>query len=178
MEAACFAVAQKHLPELLRERKWVCPEAATFSTWLDALNSYPDSPARLALSLTDAHVESVMALYKTVVVERTPLPLESLVQCVRNVFNITRPLGLQTFRTITSHVPDFWTVFADLLSHVHAFQTIADAQWTRMDEAMAGIAVKRAALEAEEAAALQIAIDAIAEYEAKWDAEYQTALST
>lgn len=176
MEAACFTVAKKHLPELLRERNWDCPEAASFSTWVDALNSYPDSAACSALCLTDSYIQSVMALHHTAGGERIPLPLESLLRGAYDAINIMQSLDFKTYETVVAHVPDFPMAFLDLSGYVGAFKTIADAQLARLDNARAGIAAKRAALDAEEAAALQNAKDVITEYGAKWSAEFEAGL--
>lgn len=171
-EAVCFALGQSYLPDLLRKRNWDCPEAASLPTWLDAINDYPDGSTQLAFDLDKTHIQSMLILQKTAA-ERSPVSYGRLKQGVAAVAMLFGPLSHGMFELIVPYLRKLHRVLGNLPTHVNALSRIAGWQLAELHDTMAEIHRRRAALDAEAAAAQQHAKDAIAKYEAKWDADYR-----
>ncbi|TQW00937.1 ubiquinol-cytochrome-c reductase cytochrome c1 [Cordyceps javanica] len=180
MEAVCFGVAQKHMPDLLRERRWDCPEAASLPMWLAALNRSPDDP-RIPPGLAGDHASARSALkLHEAAVARTPLPYDTLREGVRAALGVVRDLGgggSEVLAPARSYVQNLCAVARQLRDQMRELEAAARRHRERLRDAMADIEARRAALDRDEAAARQNARDAMAEYEAKWDAEYKAAFA-
>ncbi|OAA59947.1 hypothetical protein ISF_05958 [Cordyceps fumosorosea ARSEF 2679] len=178
MEAVCFAYAQKHLPNLLHERQWDCPEAASLPSWIALLNRCPDD-LRLPPGLVADHARtrSCLTLYEAALA-RARLPYESLRCGVRDALATVQALGgLDALPAARAYVQNLCGVARKLREQMRELEAVAGDHRERLREALENIAERRAALDKEDAMARQSARDAMAEYEAKWDAEYKAAFA-
>ncbi|KAM3529621.1 hypothetical protein NHJ13051_001756 [Beauveria bassiana] len=176
MEGVCFALAQKHLPELLRERQWDCPEAASLPTWLDTINRSPDDLRLPPYILSDSRAHCALVLHEAVV-ERRRLSYDTLRQGIHGALGIIQSLPSETLAPARIYAQNLCTVAKQLRDQMRDLEPIAAGYQAELDETLAEIAAKRAELDAQEAEARQHARDAMAEYEAKWDAEYKATFS-
>lgn len=171
MEAVCFIEAETHLPELLRDRKWGCPAAASLPTWLEAINSYPDSPAYSTLSLANPSVQSVLVLHRAAV-ERNSLPCSCLGEAMLESFRVIHLLGCKTSDSVLFYIDKALPDLDEFSLYMDQFRIWADTQLPELDKAMADIAAKKMELAAEEVAIQQKVKDVVTEYEGNWHASY------
>ncbi|XWW95704.1 hypothetical protein V2A60_003671 [Cordyceps javanica] len=176
MEAVCFAVVQSHRPKLLRERRWDCPEAASLPAWLDAISSGLDDSALPAHIFGDWRARCALALHEAAV-ERRRLSYDVLRQGIRAVLGIMQSLPAETLAPAQVYAQNVCLVARQLRDQMRGLESIASECQASLDENLAQIAARRAELDLEESKARQQARDAMAEYEAKWDAEYKATMS-
>ncbi|EGX96174.1 hypothetical protein CCM_00829 [Cordyceps militaris CM01] len=178
MEAVCFAYIQKHLPNALKERRWDCPESATLPNWLNTLSRYPDD-LRLPAGLVsgDASTRATLALHEAALVRRH-MPYESLREGIRAALAVVQALGgPDALPAARAYVQNLCNVARQLREQMRELEAVAASHRERLHGAMAEIQAKRAALDKDEAEARKNARKAMAEYEAKWDAEYKAAFA-